>query len=134
MRRAVTTVGAPKAIGPYSQAVVWTGGGGLVFCSGQVALDPASGDLTGASDVRAQARRAMENLKAVLEAAGSGFDKVVKTTIFLADMGDFAAVNEVYGSYFAAEPPARSTVQVAALPRGALVEIEAIAIAATPGS
>lgn len=134
MRRVVTTVGAPKAIGPYSQAVVWSGGGGLVFCSGQVALDPASGDLTGASDVRAQARRAMENLKAVLEAAGSGFDKVVKTTIFLADMGDFAAVNEVYGAYFTGEPPARSTVQVAALPRGALVEIEAIAIAATSGS
>lgn len=134
MRRVVTTVGAPKAIGPYSQAVVWSGGGGLVFCSGQVALDPASGELTGASDVRAQARRAMENLKAVLEAAGSGFDKVVKTTIFLADMGDFAAVNEVYGAYFIGEPPARSTVQVAALPRGALVEIEAIAIAATPGS
>jgi len=134
MRRVVTTVGAPKAIGPYSQAVVWSGGGGLVFCSGQVALDPASGDLTGASDVRAQARRAMENLKSVLEAAGSGFDKVVKMTIFLADMGDFAAVNEVYGSYFVAEPPARSTVQVAALPRGALVEIEAIGIAATPGS
>jgi 2-iminobutanoate/2-iminopropanoate deaminase len=134
MRRAVTTVGAPKAIGPYSQAVVWSGGGSLVFCSGQVALDPATGDLAGASDVRAQARRAMENLKAVLEAAGSGFDRVVKTTIFLADMGDFAAVNEVYGGYFVAEPPARSTVQVAALPRGALVEIEAIAVATTPGS
>jgi len=134
MRRVVNTVGAPKAIGPYSQAVVWSGAGGLVFCSGQVALDPASGDLTGASDVRAQARRAMENLKAVLEAAGSGFDRVVKTTIFLADMGDFGAVNEVYGSYFVAEPPARSTVQVAALPRGALVEIEAIAAVVTAGS
>ena len=134
MRRVVTTVGAPKAIGPYSQAVVWSGQGSLVFCSGQVALDPATGDLTGASDVRAQARRAMENLRAVLEAAGSGFDRVMKTTIFLADMGDFAAVNEVYGSYFVAEPPARSTVQVAALPRGALVEIEVIAVATTPGS
>jgi 2-iminobutanoate/2-iminopropanoate deaminase len=129
MRRVVTTVGAPKAIGPYSQAVVF--GGGLVFCSGQVALDPATGELVGASDVKAQTRRVMENLKAVLEAAGSSLDRVAKTTIFLADMGDFAAVNEVYGSYFTVEPPARSTVQVAALPRGALVEIEAIAVAAT---
>ena len=134
MRRVVTTVGAPKAIGPYSQAVVWSGGGSLVFCSGQVGLDPASGDLTGAGDVRVQARRAMENLKAVLEAAGTGLNLVLKTTIFLADMGDFGAVNEVYGSFFVAEPPARSTVQVAALPRGALVEIEVIAAVLTPGS
>jgi len=128
MRRAVTTGGAPKAIGPYSQAVTWSGAGGMVFCSGQIALDPATGELVGASDVRVQARRVMDNLKAVLEAAGSGLDKVVKTTIFLADFGDFGAVNEVYGSYFSGDPPARATVQAAALPRGALVEIDAIAL------
>ena len=131
MRRVVvSTQAAPKAIGPYSQAVVATGGGGLVFSSGQIALDPQTGELVGASDVRAQTQRVLDNLKAVLEAAGSGLDRVVRTTIFLADMGDFAAVNEVYGRYFAAEPPARATVQVSALPRGALVEIDAIAVTA----
>jgi 2-iminobutanoate/2-iminopropanoate deaminase len=128
MRRVVSTQAAPKAIGPYSQAVVSTGGSGLVFCSGQIALDPQTGELVGASDVRAQTRRVMENLKGVLEGAGSSLAAVLRTTIFLADMGDFGAVNEVYGGYFMAEPPARATVQVSALPRGALVEIDAIAV------
>ena len=132
MRRVVvSTQAAPKAIGPYSQAVVATGGGGLVFSSGQIALDPQTGELVGASDVRAQTQRVLDNLKAVLEAAGSGLDRVVRTTIFLADMGDFAAVNEVYEAFFAAAvKPARATVQVSALPRGALVEIDAIAVTA----
>lgn len=124
-RRVVATDAAPRAIGPYSQGIV---AGGLVFCSGQIALDPATGELVGASDVRAQARRAMENLRGVLEAAGSSVDRIVRTTIFLADMGDFGAVNEVYGSFFSAAPPARATVQAAGLPKGALVEIDAIAI------
>jgi 2-iminobutanoate/2-iminopropanoate deaminase len=125
-RTVVVTEGAPKpfAGAPYNQAVR---AGGFVFCAGQVGLDPASGTLVDGG-VEAQARRAMQNLAAVLEAAGSGFDRVVKTTIFVADLGDFAAVNEVYGSFFSAEPPARSTVQVAGLPAGALVEIEAIAL------
>ncbi|HEY3351895.1 MAG TPA: Rid family detoxifying hydrolase, partial [Polyangia bacterium] len=101
----------------------------LVFCSGQIPLDPASGQMVGDGDVRAQTKQVMENLKAVLEAAGSGLDRVVRTTIFLADLGDFATVNEVYGGYFTADPPARATVQVAALPRGARVEIDAIATA-----
>ncbi|MGO8695498.1 MAG: RidA family protein [Rectinemataceae bacterium] len=120
---AVTSAEAPKALGPYSQAVSI---GDFVFCSGQLGLDPASGEL--ASDVRAQTDRAMRNLRAVLAAAGSGLDRVVKTTIFLADMGDFAAVNEVYGSFFSGSYPARSTVQVAGLPKGGRVEIEAIGL------
>jgi 2-iminobutanoate/2-iminopropanoate deaminase len=122
-RKVVATDAAPKAIGPYSQGIV---AGGFVFCSGQIALDPKTGELVGASDVRAQARRAMENLRGVLEAAGSSLDRVVRTTIFLADMGDFGAVNEVYGSFFSGAPPARATVQAAGLPKGALVEIDAI--------
>lgn len=126
MRRVVKSDAAPKAIGPYSQAIV---AGGFVFCSGQIALDPTTGELVGASDVRAQTTRVMENLKGVLEGAGSSFAAVVRTTIFLADMGDFGAVNEIYGQYFPSEPPARATVQVAALPRGALVEIDAVAMA-----
>jgi 2-iminobutanoate/2-iminopropanoate deaminase len=119
---AISSAGAPKAIGPYSPAVK---SGGALYCSGQLGLDPASGEL--ASGVRAQAERAILNLKALLAAAGLGLADVVKTTIFLADMADFAAVNEVYASQFAAPYPARSTVQVAALPKGGLVEIEAIA-------
>jgi 2-iminobutanoate/2-iminopropanoate deaminase len=123
-RKVVVSAGAPKAIGPYSQAIA---AGGFVFCSGQIPLDPATGEMVGASDVRAQARRVMDNLAAVLAAAGTSFERVVKTTIYLADLGDFGAVNEVYAAYFTAEPPARATVQVAGLPKGALVEIDAIA-------
>ena len=123
-RRTVASPHAPKAIGPYSQAVV---AGGLVFCSGQIALDPASGEMVGAGDVHAQARQVMRNLGAVLEAAGATFADVVKTTIYLADLSDFGAVNEVYGAFFTADPPARATVEVAGLPKGALVEIDAIA-------
>ncbi|MSP61616.1 MAG: RidA family protein [Myxococcales bacterium] len=121
----VTTADAPRAIGPYSQAIV---AGDLVFCSGQIALDPATGEMVGPGDVRAQTRRVMENLKAVLEAAGSSLDGIVKTTIFLIDLGHFAQVNEIYGSFLGAPPPARATVQVAGLPRGALVEIDAVAV------
>ena len=124
MKRQVASEYAPKAIGPYSQAVV---ADGWVFCSGQIPLDPQSGEMVGAADVRAQARQVMRNLGAVLEAAGATFSDVVKTTIFLADLADFAAVNEVYGAFFPQAPPARATVQVAGLPRGALVEIDAIA-------
>lgn len=119
----VTTEKAPAAIGPYSQAVL---GGGLLFCSGQIPLDPASGEVV-KGDVTAQAEQVMKNIAAVLSAAGSNFDNVIKTTIFLADMGDFAAVNDVYGRYFPTHKPARSTVAVAALPRGVLLEIEVIA-------
>ena len=124
-RRQVQTDGAPGAIGPYSQAIA---GGGLVFTAGQVGIDPASGELV-SGGVAAQAERAMRNLAAVLDAAGTSFDRVVKTTIFLADMADFAAVNEVYGRSLTLPYPARSTVAVRALPKGALVEIECIALA-----
>jgi 2-iminobutanoate/2-iminopropanoate deaminase len=123
----VTTAGAPKAIGPYSQAVS-APAGRLLFCSGQIPLDPASGEMVGAGDVRAQAERVLENLGAVLTAGGASFESVVKTTIFLIDLGDFGAVNEIYARYFPSQPPARATVQAAGLPRGALIEIEAIAI------
>ena len=125
-RKAVSTTSAPRAIGPYSQGIVASGR--LVFCSGQIPLDPATGEMVGAGDVRAQARRVMENLHAVLNAAGADFQHVVKTTIFLADLQDFGHVNEIYGGYFKEAPPARATVQVAGLPKGALVEIEAIAV------
>jgi 2-iminobutanoate/2-iminopropanoate deaminase len=124
--RSISTENAPRAIGPYSQAVAASGQ--LVFCSGQIALDAKSGEMVGVGDVRAQTRQVMENLKAVLEAAGGSLAKVVKTTIYLADLQDFGAVNEVYGSYFAECPPARATVEVAGLPRAAMVEIDAIAV------
>ncbi len=122
-RTAIATPQAPAAIGPYSQGIA---SGGLLFCSGQLGLDPATGDFAG-PDVETQAERAMRNLRSVLDAAGCTFDDVVKTTIFLADMGDFAAVNAVYGRFVTDPPPARSTVQVAALPKGGRVEIEAVA-------
>ncbi len=123
-RDVVSTPHAPAAIGPYSQAIR---SGDLLFTSGQIALDPKTGEMR-AGDVRAEAELVMENLAAVLEAAGGGFANVIKTTIFLADLGDFKVVNEVYGKRFEAmAPPARSTVQVAALPRGAKVEIELVA-------
>ena len=114
---------APAAIGPYSQAVQ---AGNMLFCSGQIALDPSTGEMV-QGDVVVQAERVMENIAAVLTAAGAGFDNVVKTTIFLVEMGDFAAVNEIYGRYFSNHKPARSTVAVKSLPRGALVEIETVA-------
>ena len=120
----VATDAAPAAVGPYSQAVA---AGELVFCSGQIALDPVTGEMVGAGDVRAQTERVLENLGAVLAAAGASFATVVKTTIFLADLQDFGNVNEVYARYFPSQPPARATVQAAGLPRGALIEIEAIA-------
>ena len=119
----VQTPAAPAAIGPYSQAII---SGDLVFTAGQIPLDPATGQLV-VGEIKVMTERVMENLGAVLAAAGCGFPDVVKTTIFLADMADFAAVNEVYGKRFTAQPPARSTVQAAGLPRGARVEIELIA-------
>jgi len=121
----VQSDGAPKAIGPYSQGVMT--GSGLMFLSGQIPLDPATGQLV-AGDIRAQTSRVMENLGAVLAAAGLSFSNVVKTTIYLVDLVDFAAVNEVYGQRFPQTPPARATVQVAALPKGARVEIDAVAV------
>ncbi|MDP2350594.1 MAG: RidA family protein [Chloroflexota bacterium] len=121
-RDAIATTGAPAAIGPYSQAIAIHD---LVFCSGQLGLDPATGVLV--DGVEAQAERSVRNLAAVLDAAGLTMADVVKTTIFLADMADFAAVNAVYGRFMPEPPPARSTVAVAALPKGGLVEIEAIA-------
>jgi 2-iminobutanoate/2-iminopropanoate deaminase len=122
-RQAVATAGAPAAIGPYSQGI---DADGLVFCSGQLGLDPATGDLV-EGGVEAQAERALRNLQAVLDAAGATFDDVVKTTIFLVDIADFAAVNAVYATFMPDPPPARSTVGVAALPKGGRVEVEAIA-------
>lgn len=119
----VHTSGAPEAVGPYSQAIV---SDDLVFCSGQVALDPGSGELTGAT-VSEQTKRAMDNLRAVLQEAGCGFDDVIKVTAFLIDMNDFVAFNEVYAGYFSNEPPARATVGVVGLPKGASVEVECVA-------
>ncbi len=121
----VRTEAAPAAVGPYSQAVV---AGGLVYTAGQVGLDPAAGAMV-EGGVEAQTRQVLANLAAVLAAAGSGLDRVVKTTVFLADMGDFKAMNAVYAEAFGDHRPARSTVQAAALPLGARVEIEAVALA-----
>jgi 2-iminobutanoate/2-iminopropanoate deaminase len=123
MKDIVLTDKGPKPIGPYSQAVK---SNGFLFASGQVALEPRNNEFLG-GDIRQQTERAMENIKAVVEAAGSNLHHVVKTTVFLKDMNDFAAMNEAYGKYFPAAPPARSTVQVARLPKDALVEIEVIA-------
>ncbi len=124
----VATDGAPKAIGPYSQAVI-ASAGRLVFCSGQIAIDPRTGEMTGAGDIHQETHRVMKNLEAVLRAAGASFAEVVRSTIYLVDLGNFSAVNDVYASYFPDTPPARATVQVAALPRGAQVEIDVIALA-----
>ncbi len=126
MKRAIQSAGAPKAIGPYSQAVEARGARTL-WLSGQIPLDPATGELV-QGDVAAQTARVMENLRQVLAAAGAGLEHVVRCTIYLADLADFAKVNEVYGRAFPVDPPARATVQVAALPRGARVEIDAVAI------
>ena len=124
--RKIDTNQAPAAIGPYSQAVQ---AGDLVFLSGQIPLDPATGALV-AGGIEAQTRQVMSNLKAVLTAAGLDFANLVKTTIYLIDLGDFASVNRIYGECLGAVPPARATVQVAALPKGALIEIEGIAVKA----
>ncbi len=121
-RQAITTSGAPAALGPYSQAIATEG---FLFCSGQIGLDPVSGELAGG--IEAQAQRVLANLEAVLAADGLDWSDVVKTTIFLADIGDFAAVNTIYGARQAVPPPARSTFAVGSLPKGALIEIEAIA-------
>src|SRR5438874_4307307 len=126
MKKIVSTNEAPGAIGPYSQAVR---SGSLLFCSGQIPLDPKSGQIV-SGDIAVQTRRVLDNVAAVLRAEGLTFDNVVKTTIFLTDLGDFQTVNEVYSSYFKQDPPARSTVQVSALPKGAKIEVEAIAAAA----
>ncbi|MFY9560745.1 MAG: RidA family protein [Terriglobales bacterium] len=125
MREVIATDHAPKAIGPYSQAIR---AAGLVFTSGQVALDPATQQVV-AGDVAAQTDRVMKNLASVLQAAGSSLDKVLRCTVFLRNMGDFGAMNEVYGRYFTQAPPARSTVEVARLPKDVLVEIDVIALA-----
>ena len=122
-RRIVSTPDAPAAIGPYSQAVVH---GGLVYCSGQVALDPATKELV-PGGVEAQTRQVLKNLGNVLAAAGSSFERVLKTTVYLKDMGDFAAMNAVYGEHFQSAPPARATVEVARLPKDARVEIDCVA-------
>jgi len=123
VRQAVSTSGAPAAIGPYSQAVR---AGSLLFLSGQIPLDPATGVMV-EGDVAAQTHQVLRNLAAILEAAGTSLDRVVKTTVYLADMNDFAAMNEAYGTYFMSPAPARATVQAARLPRDARVEIDLIA-------
>jgi 2-iminobutanoate/2-iminopropanoate deaminase len=123
MKKIISTNEAPAAIGPYSQAVR---SGRFLFCSGQIPLDPKSGQIV-PGDIAVQTRRALDNIAAVLRAEGLSFDDVVKTTIFVTDLNDFQVVNEIYGSYFKHDPPARSTVQVSALPKDANVEIEVIA-------
>jgi 2-iminobutanoate/2-iminopropanoate deaminase len=130
MKKIVSTSHAPAAIGPYSQAVR---SGSLLFCAGQIPLDPMTGQIV-TGDITEQSRRVLENIGAILKAAHLGFQHVVKTTIFLVRMDDFQSVNEVYATYFRENPPARSTVAVAALPKGAKIEIEVIAMASeTPG-
>ena len=123
MRQAVSSEAAPEAIGPYSQAIR---AGSLLFVSGQIPLDPATGAMI-EGDIAAQTHRVFANLRAILEAAGGSFDHVVRTTVYLADMNDFAVVNEIYGTYFSSPAPARATVQAARLPRDAQVEIDLIA-------
>ncbi len=125
VRQIIKTGESPQAIGPYSQAVV---AGGLVFASGQIPLDPSTGEFV-EGGIAEQTEQVLRNLSKVLEAAGTSLARVVKTTVFLADMNDFAAMNEVYGRFFSEEPPARSTVQAARLPRDARVEIDVIALA-----
>lgn len=124
MRDVIATEHAPKAIGPYSQAIR---ANGFIFISGQIPIDPATQQLI-AGDIAAQTDRVLKNLSAILAAAGTGLNKVVRTTVFLKNMADFAAMNEVYGKYFVSAPPARSTVEVARLPKDVLVEIDVIAL------
>lgn len=124
MKTIIVTDKAPKAIGPYSQAVK---AGGFVFCSGQIAIDPVTGQMI-SGGIEEQTRRVMDNIKELLIASGSSLEKLVKTTIFLKNMNDFSVVNEVYGSYFVSDPPARETVEVARIPKDALVEIGVIAV------
>lgn len=121
----IQTPGAPAAIGPYSQAIAVNG---MVFTAGQIPLDPATMELVGGDDITAQSEQVMRNLAAILEAAGASLQTVVKTTVFLSDMGDFTAMNEVYGRHFGEHRPARSTVQAAGLPKNVKVEIEAVAV------
>jgi len=123
-KKIVSSDQAPKAIGPYSQAV---DSGDLVFLSGQIPLDPASGQFVGAGDIQAQTERVLQNMIGVLQAAGLSLAHVVRTTVYMVDLAEFAKMNEVYGRHFKVDPPARSTVQVSALPKGARVEIDAIA-------
>ena len=125
MKQVISTPNGPQAIGPYSQAIK---ANGFIFVSGQVAIDPATQQII-EGDVATQTHRVMKNLAAILEAAGSGLDKVVKSGVFLKNMSDFAAMNAVYGEYFTSEPPARATVEVARLPKDVLVEIDVIALA-----
>jgi 2-iminobutanoate/2-iminopropanoate deaminase len=125
-KQAISTEGAPKAVGPYSQAIV---AAGLVFLSGQVPIDPRTGKLIESDAIGDHVRRVMDNLQAVLEAAGSSLERAVKATIYLADIADFPEVNRAYAAYFSATPPARATVQVGALPLGARVEIDLVALA-----
>ena len=125
MKKIISTTEAPAAVGPYSQAVRV---GSTVYCAGQIPLDPKSGQIV-PGDIGAQTRRVLENIAAVLRAESLSFENIVKTTVFLTNLSDFQTVNEIYGSYFKKEPPARSTVQVSALPKGANVEIEVIAVA-----
>jgi 2-iminobutanoate/2-iminopropanoate deaminase len=125
IRESVQTDNAPKAIGPYQQAIK---ANGFIYTAGQIPIDPKTANLV-EGDISAQTRQVLENLKAVLEAGGSALDRVVKATVFLKNMADFAAMNEVYAEYFASAKPARSTVAVAELPRGALVEIDLVALA-----
>ena len=124
MKNVVTTDRGPKPIGPYSQAIK---ANGFIYLSGQVALDPKSGEMVG-SDIRQQTERVLENIKGIVEAAGANLHHVIKTTVFLKDMNDFSAMNEVYARYFDVDPPARSTIEAARLPRDVQVEIDAIAI------
>lgn len=123
MKKIIATEAAPAAIGPYSQAVI---SGGVLYASGQIPLDPASGEIVG-NDIAAQTEQVLKNLTAVLESAGASLAAVVKTTVYLQDMGEFAAMNEVYGRYFTDQPPARATVEVARLPKDVRVEIDCIA-------
>jgi 2-iminobutanoate/2-iminopropanoate deaminase len=124
MKTVISTAAAPAAIGPYSQGIA---AGSLVFCSGQIPLDPATGELVN-GDMGARTERVLKNLAAVLEAHGIGLSNVVKTVVFLTDLADFGAMNSVYAKFFSEQPPARSTIQVAALPKGANIEIEAVAV------